>query len=222
MSPLLIGGLVIAVILVVWLINRNKPVSTPLGGTTTQGNGAASSAILPDKPAAAPTSTSAPVIGNVAAAMVPVGKPVKIIRFTKTTPAGYQPTPKGDNSDWRTFAIGEVFAHDYNGTLLKASDYSEARYLTIGMPGWPADRMIDGDINSSAHTYGEAAIHAMQLTLTKPTPLKKLEVFNNQYCCQWRLEGVVIQLIGPAGEMVWTGKLTGEKTVQAFNVPVDA
>jgi hypothetical protein len=202
----MIGGLVIvALLILMWLANRNKPVSTPLGGTTTQGNPSS-------------TAPSGPASGVAASTPVPSNNLVKVIRLTRMTANASKPA--NDNDDWRTFAIGEVFAYDVNGILLKASDYASAKYVTAAydVAQFPASNAIDGNIHTFSTTGGTDATHVMELTLAKPTQLKRVEVFNRQDFCPWRLEGTEIALIGVGGNTIWTGKLTSQTSAQKFEL----
>ncbi len=206
-NKVVIGVLVVLVILYImnkdsvdaWIAEKKAsqpPANTPTGGVTTPNNPAVTQP-APGTPA---------VVGSTTPAVTPL---VKIIEVTKDSSNMQQ---GGDNSDWRTFQIGEVKVYTAAG-LLSAADFESASYTSAGGAGYalsfPATNAYDGNPGTFTHTDGNGGnVHQLTLKLKQLQKVVKVEVLNRTDCCQSRLAGAVISLKSSGGEVLKQQTLT--------------
>jgi hypothetical protein len=121
----------------------------------------------------------------------------------------------------RTLQVGEVRAYNGENKLLKAEDYSSVIHTpTYGnWPQFPASNAVDERDDWFTHTSGEdQPLHNLVLTLKTPQKIRMVEVLNrSDTCCRDRLEGAVLYLLSPTGQMLYSRVLTSELK-QTFNI----
>ena len=207
------GLLVVGALLAIYVVTQlMKPAEVAVGAT--------GGVTDPNTPMGQPgTGGAYPVVPVVSATTPPISvDKIKTIRITKVTPAG-KARPGGENNDWKTFQLGEVKVWANSVQLAKA-DFASAKYLTkaYNASSYPASNAYDGNIRTFTHTGGLGDTHTMELVLASPKVITKVEVYNRQDCCQGRLAGASVMLIGESGTVRATFPLTNQKTGQMFTV----
>ena len=203
MTPLIIGGLVVAVLAIAWALTRKSSVvQTPAGGVAPAGT---PSAETPLPPAGVPAS-----VVVVTPTVSQLTKKIIIVKETSSLP---------QEGGQRHLNIGEVYA--YQGErLLTTADFSGAELFPGVFPGpYSASNAIDGDPNTTAHALPEdAPIKKLTLTLATPTHLTKVNVLNRQDCCWDRLEGAVLILLNNNDVEIFRKTLTGSRDLQVYPI----
>lgn len=206
MISYLIGLVILGVLIyIAYALSRPAAVAGTSGGVTVDGH--------PQDAASGSSGSSAPAIAATAVPPVPVPM-VKYIVVSKDT-TGQNVVPPAS----RTFQIGEIKAFRADGSLLVASDYSDAVYngeVNTGVAlTYPAKNAIDGNVNTFTHTNGETSatsFHQMKLTLRDPAVISRVDVINRVDCCADRLAGAVIQLIAENGTVLKSMTLSSSAT----------
>jgi hypothetical protein len=196
---LLIIAIIFGILAAVGVFSSDTPADTPNGGVTTK-NHEKQIVVISDKPT------------NLDVAAVNVDTPanMKMIRVSKDSTGKVMPV--GENSDWRTFQIGEIKAYGVNG-LLTAADYESATY-TRGDGGRstnsPAYHAIDGNERTFTHTTDtQQQMHELTLILKKPQPIVRIEVINRMDCCQSRLAGAIMEMFDDKNNLRLRTELNG-------------
>jgi hypothetical protein len=207
MNPLIVGGAVIVVLLLVWAYSRkSNVVPTPAGGATMAGSPAVTVPVPTDGvPASVAVATPEPAGMGF----------VKRIRIIKDT-SSQNDDPRGD-SGWRSFQVAEVFAYT-NERKLTADDYSDATLSNMYGVGYEGPKAIDGNPATFVHTSTGEKSGVLTLTLKNEMKIIRVEVLNRQDCCQERLAGAKLVLEDPRGNIIWSGPLTGARDVQMFPI----
>lgn len=155
-----------------------------------------------------PTPAISPVV-------IPKPQLTKYVVITKDTSNITSDTPPvGENSDWRTFQVGEVKIYDADDNQLKIS----AAEMTHTPSGYGASYVAalayDGNAGTFAHTDGPTHIHELKLTVPV-SKVAKVAVYNRQDCCQHRLSGAVLSLLDESGAVLFMKNLDASQ-VQTY------
>ncbi len=191
-------------------ITQAKPVYNFKIGKTRARKIAPKASLSPGAPVApvAPVATKAPVApvaplspGTPVAPSVPLQKSGRYINISR-----------GPGGSFLNIAEIEVFGqNNQKYTDIKAS---------LGPPygkEFPASKLVDGNINTFAHTDNKPGAF-MMLDLGSDKIIKKIVITNRRDCCKDRMKGSTVKITKQDGSIIFTSNITTVKDVYDLQV----